>query len=53
MRQLGAARDGVAGRIRAVLDRAAFGGQPVNGPQAQALIQQGDQVLAAAARLAA
>ena len=53
LRQLGAARDGVAGRIRAVLDRAAFGGEPVNGRQAQALIQQGDQVLAAAARLAA
>ncbi len=53
LRQLGAARDGVAGRIRAVLDRAAFGNQPVSGPQAHALIRQGEAVLASAAFLAA
>jgi hypothetical protein len=53
LQQLGAARDGVAGQIRAMLDGAAFGGQPVQGSQAQALIQQGEQVLAQAAHLAA
>ena len=53
LQQLGAARDGVAGQIRAMLDGAAFGNQPVNAAQAQALIQKGDQVLAQAAHLAA
>ncbi len=53
LQQLGAARDGVAGQIRAMLDGAAFGNQPVNAAQAQALIQKGDQILAQAAHLAA
>ena len=53
LQQLGAARDGVAGQIRAMLDGAAFGNQPVSGPQAQAIIQQGDHVLARADHLAA
>ena len=53
LQQLGAARDGVAGRIRAALDGAAFGGQPVNTQQARALIRQGEEMLAAAAHLAA
>lgn len=53
LQQLGAARDGVAGQIRSLLDGAAFGHQPVNTRPAQALIQQGEQVLAAAAHLAA
>lgn len=53
LEQLGVARDGVASQIRALLDGAAFGNQPVNGSQAQALIHQGEGVLAAAAHLAA
>ena len=42
----------MAGQIRAVLDGAAFGGQPVSGWQAQALIRHGEEVLGQAARLA-
>ncbi|MGP7997219.1 MAG: hypothetical protein ACLPKI_07855 [Streptosporangiaceae bacterium] len=53
LQQLGAARDSVAGQIRAVLDGAAFGGQLVHGGQAQALIHRGEQVLVQAAHLAA
>ena len=43
----------MAGQIRAMLDGAAFGNQPVNAAQAQALIQKADQILAQAAHLAA
>jgi hypothetical protein len=52
LQALGAARDEVAGQIRAVLDGAAFGGQPVRGWQVQSLIRQGEEVLGQAARLA-
>ena len=52
LQALGAERDQVAGQIRALLDGAAFGGQPVSGWQAQALIRQGEEVLGQAARLA-
>ena len=52
LQALGAERDQVAGQIRAVLDGAAFGGQPVSGWQAQALIRNGAEVLGQAARLA-
>ncbi len=52
LQALGAERDQAAGQIRALLDGAAFGGQPVSGWQAQALIRQGEEVLGQAARLA-
>jgi hypothetical protein len=52
LQQLGAQRDAVAVRIRAVLLAAAFNGKTVNVAQARALIRQGEHVLGAAAALA-
>jgi hypothetical protein len=53
LQQLGAQRDAVAARIHAMLLAAAFNGRKVSVGQARKLIQQGDQVLGAAAVLAA
>jgi hypothetical protein len=48
LQQLGAARDAIAGQMRAWLLAAAFGGQPVNPGAAVRLIGQGDKLLDAA-----
>ena len=53
LQRLGAARDAVAGQMRALLLGAAFAGRPVNVPAARALIKAGNQLLAQAAPLAA
>jgi hypothetical protein len=49
---LGTARDQLASKIGAQLDAAAFGGQPIDVPQALAQIAAGKALLAAAHRLA-
>ena len=48
LQQLGAARDAIAGQMRALLLAAAFGGQPVNPDAASRLIGQGEMLLNAA-----
>jgi hypothetical protein len=50
---LGTRRDKVAGQIRALLDRAAFGGKAISVRRADALIKTGESVIGAAAVLAA
>jgi hypothetical protein len=53
LRQLGNSRDVIAGKMRAMLLAAAFSGQPVNVPQANRLIAQGNRLLHSAAKLGA
>jgi len=48
----GAARDAVAGQLRALLLGAAFAGRPVNVPAARALIKAGNRLFAEAAAFA-
>ena len=53
LQRLGAARDTVGERMRALLLDAAFGGRPVNEAAARALIRAGDRLLGRAAVLGA
>lgn len=51
LQRLGAERDAVGARMRAMLLDAAFGGRPLNVPAARALIRAGDRLLGQAAAL--
>jgi hypothetical protein len=53
LQRLGAARDAVGARMRVLLLGAAFGGRPLNGPAARALIRCGERLLGQAAVLGA